>query len=109
MELSTTAVAMTCTLQLTEREVRMLNHICSYGLGKGIYAKITRQFKAEDWDKLFSNIRSETDAVVRRMSETREVFQGTLLAKRERDYNHLVEELQRIRKELADLKAKTPV
>ena len=85
MKLQAREIQMTCSLELTQREVEMLNYLSGFKgseIGRAICGELTREYKPEDWDLLFSNLRGQTETSVTLMKETKLVFSGMRKATR---------------------------
>ena len=83
MKLAGNSIEMTCTLVLTEREIKMLAWLAGYGgdtITKAITEKITKEYPADEWNRLWSEMRSQLESSTEHLQNVRDVFRGTKVA-----------------------------
>ena len=85
MKFAGNSIDLTCTLVLTEREVKMLAWLAGYGgepIARAIAEKLTKEYSAEEWEKLWSDMRIQLEDTKTRFEDVKAVFRGTKVAKR---------------------------
>lgn len=72
-------IRLTCSLEFTEREVEMLGYMASFGgkaIAEKVFDKIGHKFSKEEWETLWTEMRSALEAADARFRDTRNVFVG---------------------------------